>query len=132
MFKCEYCNILCQSKSGLRLYWKKKHTEYLAHKNSQSTSNKTQNKPVGKILPLVKLCMNVVENNWDNYEFDFTDVSLDLKFKVLLFLVKIHPTLITENDLHSIFVEDFTNLENNVSNSQISNGKEEIEQKNTY
>jgi len=73
--------------------------------------------------------MNVVENNWDNYEFDFTDVSLDLKFKVLLFLVKIHPTLITENDLHSIFVEDFTNLENNVSNSQISNGKEEIEQK---
>jgi hypothetical protein len=40
------------------------------------------NKSSGVLPPLVDLCTSVVYENWDDYEFDFVDVALHLKFKV--------------------------------------------------
>jgi hypothetical protein len=68
-----------------------------------------QNKLTGVIPPLVDLCVKVVWQNWEEYEFDFAQIPIFLKFKVLLCLQE-HRT-INEEDLYSIFKEDYNSLE---------------------
>jgi hypothetical protein len=74
-----------------------------------SNTPKSQYKLIGVIPPLVDLCVKVVWQNWEEYEFDFAQIPIFLKFKVLLCLQE-HRT-INEEDLYSIFKEDYNSLE---------------------
>jgi hypothetical protein len=51
----------------------------------------------------------VIQKNWNDYEFDFSFISLHLKFKILLCLQK-NLSSITEEDLRTIFAEEEVNL----------------------
>lgn len=53
--------------------------------------------------------MNVIVNKWDQYKFDFENMCLNLKFKVILSLQQNHHS-INEVDLYSIFEEYYSYL----------------------
>ena len=54
----------------------------------------------------MNLCVQQIQKTWEDYEFDFTNVPLHLKFKVLLYLQQQHPIPLTESDLYCIFTEE--------------------------
>lgn len=54
----------------------------------------------------------MIQKNWEEYEFDFVEVPMHLKFKMLLQLQSCHPFGITEDDLYTIFMENYLQLNN--------------------
>lgn len=83
-------------------------------------SHKPQLQLGGNIASLVDLCVNALEKNWQQYEFNFTGIPLHLKFKILMCIHEKHSFKLTEYDLYSIFPKDefmMNNFENLVKMS---------------
>lgn len=61
---------------------------------------------VSKVLSLIDLCVHAVQCNWEDYEFGLLNMPLNIKFKILLCLLKNHQYPLTEKDLHCFFEEE--------------------------